>query len=188
MDYTDIEIIECNKKQSIAGTDLDSDNAIFTNKLDAGIRLNVGDTINMHTAIVSDLGAGNDTIELKGSSLKKKKTFTYSKITDDNIIVGGQTNNLGGWSAQFIEPVTEERELKDNEANITMSYYKTANGEGCFGLPRRFGYDATKNGNTLMDTFDQVSMGATKYQMHKGTFVDEDYYRDRNTNCQFADT
>ena len=110
--YSDTQLLECNRRSSVefqAGNF--SNNAIFTNKLDAGVRLNVGDTINMQTAIVSDLGAGNDTIELKGSSLKKKKTFTYSKITNINQITGGQPNNLEGWSAQFIEPVTEESAL-----------------------------------------------------------------------------
>ena len=185
--YSDTQLLECNRRSSVefqAGNF--SNNAIFTNKLDAGVRLNVGDTINMQTAIVSDLGAGNDTIELKGSSLKKKKTFTYSKITNINQITGGQPNNLEGWSAQFIEPVTEERELKDNEANLSISYYKTANGEGCFGLPRRYGYDATYNGSELLSQPDNFFMGATQYQIHKGTFIDEDYYRDRNPQSIFS--
>ena len=30
MDYTDIQIVECNKKQSVAGTDIHSENAINT--------------------------------------------------------------------------------------------------------------------------------------------------------------
>ncbi len=69
MDYTDIEIIECNKKQSIAGTDLDSDNAIFTNKIGTNISLNEGDMVNVEYSFVNEKGCGADTIEIEGKEL-----------------------------------------------------------------------------------------------------------------------
>lgn len=184
--YTDTKLIECNRKSSVEYKSGNyANNAIFTNKLDAGITLNVGDQVNMFTGIVSDLGAGNDTIELKGESLKKKRTFNYTKVRTVNVLTTQQSNNLGNISAQFIEPTSEEIELKDNEANILVSYYKTANGEGCFGLPRRFGYNRGLHAPYLFLANDCEAMGTTRYQIHKGTFIDEDYYRDRNSSAVF---
>jgi hypothetical protein len=184
--YTDTKLVECNRLSSVeyqAGNY--GNNAIFTNKLNTGIKLDVGDQISMETAIVSDLGAGNDTIELKGQSLKKTKKFQYTKVRTVQALSGGQKNNLAQFSAQYIEPTEEEIELKDNEANISVTYYKTANGENCFGLPRRFGYNSALVGKNLFRSNDCVANGATEFQIHKGTFVDEDYYRDRSASAVF---
>lgn len=186
--YTDTKLIECNRRSSVEykGGNY-GNNAIFTNKLDAGISLKVGDTVSMETAIVSDLGAGNDTIEFKGESLKKIKTFKYSNVRTALHFTDGIKTSLSGFSAQIIEPAEKSVELKDNEATISVSYYKTANGEGCFGLPRRFGYNSALTGKNLFISNDTTTNGATRYQIHKGTFVDEDYYRDRNASAIFND-
>ena len=64
--YVDVKLLECSRRSSVEYLSGNNENnAVFTNKLDSGIQLDVGDTINVHSVIVSERGAGNDTIELK---------------------------------------------------------------------------------------------------------------------------
>ena len=68
--YVDVKLLDCSRRASIEYTSgNEANNAIFTNKLNSGIQLDVGDTINIHSAIVSERGAGGKTIELKGDYL-----------------------------------------------------------------------------------------------------------------------
>ena len=80
--YVQNKLVECSRLSSIehrAGND--DNNAIFTNKLGSGIQLNVGDTLSVHAAMISEVGAGSETIELKGKSLGVKQTYKYTKKT-----------------------------------------------------------------------------------------------------------
>ena len=53
--------------------------ALFTNELGTGIQLNVGDKVSVQGAYISEVGAGSDTIELKGVESGKTRTFNYIK-------------------------------------------------------------------------------------------------------------
>ena len=68
--YTDLRIIDCNRVHSIQAQNINDDNkALYTNDIGDGLKLNVGDSISVHGAFVSEIGAGSDTIEFKGNNI-----------------------------------------------------------------------------------------------------------------------
>lgn len=191
--YTENKLIECSRLSSVEHqSGNNSNNALFTNKIGSGIQLNVGDTISIHAAMVSEVGAGSETIELKGKSLGVKQKYKYTKKVPYNKTTFTRSDNLDGLDAEFIEVTEEEKELKDNEANLLISYYKTLNCENCFSLPRRFAFAKTHistisspDGVGMYEANDQPAEGSTIHQPHWGTFIEEDYYQDRNTSAIF---
>jgi len=187
--YVENKLVECSRLSSIEHqSGNDSNNAIFTNKIGSGIQLNVGDTLSVHAAMVSEVGAGSETIELKGKSLGVKQKYKYTKKTPVTRYTYKRSDNFDGIDAEYIQVQEDEKELKDNEANLLISYYKTLNGENCFSLPRRFSYDkkhATLSGDpgpAMYEANDCPAEGSTVNQIHWGTFIEEDYYNDRNAS------
>ena len=74
---TQTTIIDCNRRHSSQAKSGNNDNpALFTNELGKGIKLNVGDQVSVEAVYVSEVGAGSDTIEIKGQSLGKMRTIT----------------------------------------------------------------------------------------------------------------
>ncbi len=151
MDYTDIEIIECNKKQSIAGTDLDSDNAIFTNKIGTNISLNEGDMVNVEYSFVNEKGCGADTIEIEGKELGTDPVrFYYTAEEQEGIDRSIDILDTNGDIKYPIFKTLERRQvirnplkyvdkmLRDDEINIQQYYYRSTNCEQYCFLPRRF--------------------------------------------------
>jgi len=191
--YTDNRLIECSRLSSVEHqSGNDTNNALFTNKIGSGIQLNVGDTISLHGAMISEVGAGSETIELKGKSLGVKQTYKYTKKVPYSKTTFTRSDNLDGLDAEFIEVTEEEKELKDNEANLLISYYKTLNCENCFSLPRRFAFAKTHiatiinpDGVGMYEAVDGSVEGATFHQPHWGTFIEEDYYQDRTSAAIF---
>jgi hypothetical protein len=189
--YVQNQLLECSRLSSIEHqSGNDTNNAIFTNKLGNGIQLNVGDTLSVHSAMVSEVGAGSETIELKGKSLGVKQKYKYTKKTPINRYTYTRNNNLDGLDAEYIQVVEDEKELKDNEANLLISYYKTLNGENCFSLPRRFAFDSIHqqffyqpDGIGMYEANDNPEEGSIINQIHNGTFIAEDYYQDRNASA-----
>ena len=187
--YVDTEIVECSRLSSIdSRSGNNENNAIFTNQLGSGIQLSVGDTVSVQTAMISEIGAGSETIELKGKSLGIRQKFKYSKVTDyrwTNYVPPTRVNYV---QTQFIENVEEEIELQDNEANLLISYYKTLNAENCFSLPRRFHHRGTKSfaAGVNRGLPDSYLAGAPIHQIVNGQFIEEDYYRDRNASSIYT--
>ena len=183
--YVDTAIVECSRLSSIdSRSGNNENNAIFTNQLGSGIQLSVGDTVSVQTAMISEIGAGSETIELKGKSLGVRQKFKYSKITDytwTNYIPPLRVKNT---QSQFIQNVEEEIELQDNEANLLISYYKTLNAENCFSLPRRFSHRGTLSTAASVNflAVDSYLSGAPIHQIVNGQFIESDYYRDRNAS------
>ncbi len=68
--YVDTKILECSQRSSVQfdGSNT-SNNALFMNKVDEGLMLNPGDKVSLHSAVISQIGAGGNTIELKGNFL-----------------------------------------------------------------------------------------------------------------------
>ena len=63
--YVDTRIVECSRLSSIDHQSGNNDNnAIFTNKVGSGIQLSVGDQVSVHTAMISEIGAGNELVKL----------------------------------------------------------------------------------------------------------------------------
>lgn len=188
--YVQNQLIECSRLSSIEHqSGNDTNNAIFTNKIGSGIQLNVGDTLSVHAAMISEVGAGSETIELKGKSLGVKQKYKYTKKTPVTRYTYKRSDNFDGLDAEYIQVQEDELELKDNEANLLISYYKTLNGENCFSLPRRFAYSKTHAaltgdpGPAMYEANDHPTEGSTVNQIHWGSFIEEDYYNDRNASA-----
>ncbi len=140
MSYVDTYILEANRVQSQQYND-EEDTSIWTNTVSDGLRLNVGDKISLSSAFISDLGAEDSTIEFKGEVIQKQQKFIVSRIQDygadtDAFAIRLKTAPRPDIVTQLISAseVTIDN-IRDNEANIVVSYYKTNNGEFMINLP-----------------------------------------------------
>ncbi len=166
MDYTDIQIVECNKKQSVAGTDIHSENAVFTNKIGKNITLNEGDTVSVEYSFINERGCGSDTIEIEGKEIgKDTKRFYYTAEEKEGI---DRSIDILDSNGDILYPgfkTLERRQiihnelkhvdkmLRDDEVNIQQHYYRTTNCEQYCFLPRRFiSSDANLNSKTPKTT------------------------------------
>ena len=142
--YVDTVLIEANRKTSpqyLAGNN-DSPNK-WTNDCGSGIKLEVGDQISVHSAFISEVGNESATIEIKGTvaknNLNEGQTYNSSdttKVKEENVLdVAGRTT----WD---YTPVTQTNLIRDDEINLTHSYYKTTNGEYYVSLPRRSAWNS----------------------------------------------
>ena len=152
--YTQTILLDANRLSSeefSASNLADSDPAVFTNKVTSGITLDIGDSVTIESAHIASRGAGGSVIEMKGRNLGKKE-ITYTKLTNSSFV--GFDTDAGqrpirysptGFAKQTAENITEQVDMKDNEATIVIEYYKTANGENCFSLPRNWGNASNRN-------------------------------------------
>lgn len=167
MEYTDTTILDCNRQHSIQAISGNEENtALFTNELGRGIQLEVGDKVSVQNAYISEIGAGSDTIELKGESFGKRRTIKYIKEEKqyptspqdkiDDILL---TPLINGYQRIKSVEDTFTYDLKDNETYITNQYYLNSNGEsGYVFLPRRFVYPDTLD-KDLWDKMDEFDTG-----------------------------
>lgn len=154
--YIQSELFEANRlrsQESLSGNNTNP--AQWTNVLSNTYSLEPGDKVSMYSGFISEKGASAiKTIEIKGESLGKKRDFSY--VT--------QVINKDGLSNLKLDittvPQNESIELKDNEVNLIIGYYKTTDGTGYLTLPR------TKLGGSEESTWkdssgDGVSNGDT---------------------------
>tara|TARA_R110001592_G_scaffold360936_1_gene670346 strand:+ start:9225 stop:12446 length:3222 start_codon:yes stop_codon:yes gene_type:complete len=155
--YTDSIIVNCNRAESVeAQSNNDENFASFTNTLGQGVKLDVGDQVEIQSTYISEIGAGADTIEFKGEVLKDylgrpiTKTFTHIEKTQKYPVLNQKTiyiespesirpHNRKGvdfYEEEWVEKTTDPIKLRDNEANILVNYYKNADGHGYMFLPR----------------------------------------------------
>ena len=78
--YTDTFILEANRRHS-AQFNIDQEEARgnWTNMVNAGIQLDVGDQVTVHSAMISDLGAESGTIEFKGKNIAPINSQLYNE-------------------------------------------------------------------------------------------------------------
>ena len=115
--------------------------------------MNAGDSVSVYSAFISERGAGGDTIQFNGTILKDLKNvalsinLSHTKITKTNACYQQPINNASNADNQVLygvplkevaETVNTKYNLKDNEVNLKISYYKTRNGDCCVALPRRY--------------------------------------------------
>ena len=185
MEYTDLTILDCNRSHSIQAIAGNNENtALYTNELGRGIELNAGDRVSVQGAYISEIGAGADTIELKGESFGKGRTIKYIHEVEEYPTTLNDTEAYP--STDLADPLitgyqrlrSEEREftyeLKDNETYITNQYYLNTSGDsGYVFLPRRFVYPSTINASTWTEA-DSYSNGRASNQI-AGQFASCDY-------------
>ena len=160
-EYTDIQLINCNRSASIEGrADLETNTGLFTNPLNQSVILDVGDMVSVEHAFINEVGAGqSQPIEFQGSKRLQDKwnvdpakpnEITYTKITPSKKITD-MTNDeyrMGYYRAFQTEETQFKYVPKDNEANITIGYYITSSDHPEYmNLPRRFASLETNTGS-----------------------------------------
>ena len=185
--YTDITILEANRLASVEGKSQNDENlALFTNKINNGLKLNIGDSVSVHSCFVSEIGAEGGEIEIKGSQSKSSRTLTYNIVTHtdlNGINEGSETDNTGFISGSLSLPnyyfvnkretVTKEVFFRDDEINLVINPYKNANGEHYISLPYIFANPANL---TMYNGADYVSTANTYISWNQ----------DRSINASFT--
>jgi len=186
-----VELLDCNRlfSSEVKGNNNKS-KAIFTNKLGSGIQVNPGDRVSVHNAFISEVGADENAIQFSDKFLEKR-TIEYTKLTGE-VPINACNEKVMGFERITASNVTESVDNNVNQTNILLNYYKTANGENYFQLPRRYAY---MNINTMTranswDNYDIDTMGRAYFDTVFTTtinipypqltiekyFVDEDYF------------
>ncbi len=186
--YVDLKLLECSRRSSVeVGSGNDTNNAIFMNKVEEGYMLNIGDKVSIHSAVVSEIGAGGNTIELRGQKIGRVELNNLTRVDTytekDSYLDSGYQDVLNTYDAKRIEKYDHQPDLLDNKLSMSLQYYKATNGENCFSLPRRFD---NKNPSTAYSDVDSFHSGATLPQLRNGRFVESDYSRDRNASAPFS--
>ena len=167
--YADTTLIDCSRDTSeeVKGKQTNADNALWTNKVGTGLKLNPGDKVSIASVFVSEKGCGGDVIEFRGEPIRDSdytiwKTtlvpaqapcFTISGSVGDRQTHIDETPPLpfGQCQPYNAHRMLHKREkethiVKDNEAHIQISYFKTVNGDGYVHLPRRWDVTRAQNG------------------------------------------
>ena len=144
--YTQTILLDANRLSSeeySASNLAESDTAIFTNKVSNGITIDIGDQVSIQSAHIAQRGAGGSVIQMDGEVLGEKEITTTETINSSFIGFDKSTDEQGysptGFAYETSSNETQKVKMKDNEASIVISYYKTSNGENNIGLPRNFG-------------------------------------------------
>jgi hypothetical protein len=174
--YTDTLLLDCSRATSeeVKGDPTNTQNAVFTNKLGEGIKINPGDKISVSSAFVSERGCGGSVIEFKGEPVIGQTydlTFTDVIKTQPPRFDGGGDGadweigenkfpdvpepfgDIGPMNCHQVQHkrTTKTYPLKDNEVNLEISFYKTTNGEGYVHLPRRWDFTQSEMSGNVQE-------------------------------------
>ena len=151
--YTDTILLQANRKSSaeyLSGNN--ESKSSWTNDLGSGIKLDIGDTISVHSAYISEIGNEDATIEIKGrnaiNNIGEKQTYTTKNViltkTEGQPNNGSATYLLETTEGNYGWDYTEEENthtIRDDTLYLTHSYYKCAQGDNYISLPRAWGAD-----------------------------------------------
>ena len=190
--YTDIQLINCNRSASVeARSGNDSNPAVWKNTLQQTVKLNVGDTVSVERAFVSEVGAGNaNTIEFKGRATGLNTISPYTDIqyiSYNNVPIptgGGQSDpayRLGYYRGiKTVLKTDETVPLVDNSAPMILGYYfTTSEYPNYICQPRRFS-QMEKLTNPIVDpqevyTLDDGDVaGAAYYTINENMICNAD--------------
>ena len=151
--YTDTILLQANRKSSAEYLSGNSESkASWTNDLGSGIKLDIGDTISVHSAYISEIGCEDATIEIKGrnatNNVGERQSYTTKNVT--LVKTEGQKNNgsstyslqsdEGNYSWEYQEN-ENTHQITDDTIHLTHSYYKCSQGDNYISLPRAWGAD-----------------------------------------------
>ena len=153
--YTQTILLDANRLSSeeySASNLADTDTAIFTNKVSNGITIDIGDQVSIQSAHIAQRGAGGSVIQMDGEVLGEKEITTTETSNSSFIGYNKSTDEQGysptGFAYETSSNESQKVKMKDNEASIVISYYKTTNGENNIGLPRNWGSASMGNATT----------------------------------------
>ena len=144
--YTNTFILEANRLSSEevkAGNR--TQNALFTNKVNDGLKLDTGDVVSVHSAYISELGAEGSDIEIKGvdiDTLNASQLLSYNEIINNtdppNASLRLNTQLVNGFPLSQRVERQERIQYRDDKINMVMNPYKNANGEFYITLPYNY--------------------------------------------------
>ena len=144
--YTQTILLDANRLSSeeySASNLAQTDTAIFTNKVSNGITIDIGDQVSIQSAHIAQRGAGGSVIQMDGEVLGEKQITTTETVNSSYIgyekLNASQGYSPTGFAYETSSNETQKVKMKDNEASIVISYYKTTNGENNITLPRNWG-------------------------------------------------
>ena len=160
--YTNTHILEANRLHSPQYQN-SKETAIWTNNVNNGIKLDIGDEVSLHSAFVSDLGAEDSTIEFKGSIIQETQEFLVTNVTDvptitfDSVVNNtSQTNPRGFLRSDISASKIVIRNIKDTDLNVLISYYKSNNGEYMYHLPIKYAVPTTKTSSNMLESWGKI--------------------------------
>jgi hypothetical protein len=179
--YTDLQIIECNRLHSEESKSKNNENfALWQNNLQDIVHLDAGDKVSVHGAMISERGAGqSSSIEIKGESLGFTKTFEFTTIDEKNASEALATKY------EIIECNASSKtiEFKDDTLNFTTSYYITMNARNYIHLPRRWWFKEDDLLKEQWSKADDLDAGLSLHNPFKDQFAFfDDYYQIIPTN------
>mgnify|MGYP003646336842 FL=1 len=151
--FTNTFILEANRLSSeeVKAGNL-TQTALFTNKVNNGLKLNTGDVVSVHSAYISELGAEGSDIEIKGVNLD---TLNASQILNYNVVSNGDSiedvslrrrNDLiNGFPLSQRVDVASVINYRDDSISMVMNPYKNANGEFYIMLPYNYAQPSTSS-------------------------------------------
>ena len=145
--YPSTYILEANRLSSEeVKSGNNSNNALFTNKINNGLRLNTGDVVSVNSAYISELGAEGSQIEIKGKIIDKLNASTvveYNEVTHDAHYLDytsflRRTDLVNNFILNRRVSASKTIPFRDDEINMVMNPYKNANGEFYISLPYNY--------------------------------------------------
>jgi hypothetical protein len=155
--YTDLQIIECNRLHSEEAKANNNENfSLWTNNLQDIVHLDPGDKVSVHGAMISERGAGqSSSIEIKGQTLGFKQSFSYVNLSYTNASDDLPT----GYEVIKAIPTTQEIEVRDDTAHFKISYYINANCHNYIHLPRRWWWVPSRTTENFSSNDDRSNFG-----------------------------
>ena len=144
--YVDTFLFEANRKTSNQFLGGNNQNPFhWTNDCGAGIKLDIGDKISVHSSYISEIGNESATIEVKGvdavNNLNVGQTYSSS---DTEVVKKFNDPNIGDMVFEYSQ-TNQINQIRDDEINLTHSYYKTNNGDFYITLPRKCAWKIDDN-------------------------------------------
>ncbi len=176
--YSDIQIIECNRLHSEEARTNNNENlASWTNNLTDIVHLNPGDTVSVHSAMISERGAGQETsIEIKGIELGFEKTYSYIAVDNINACETLPSEYTTIKAVYTNLPI----KIRDDTAYFTMSYYINMNGHNYIQLPRRWWWRSEQDTANWTAIDNQAYYGMSlqnPFQENDTYVVFDDFYQ-----------
>ena len=192
----EITLLDCSHQQSseYLGGNKDT-NALFTNKLGNGVKINAGDTVSVHQSYISEVGSDDNALELTDKFINNR-IITYTLQTPE-VYINGSNEKMLGYERITASNVQESIGVYENKTTILYNYYITNHGEIAYSLPRRFVW-ATNTGdfNSITDTealgrpYGHYALATSVANTYNGGnfsmfFTDDDaqYYQNASSNA-----
>ena len=154
-DYIETILVECDRDS--ANTKSADNNATWTNNFNDTLQLNAGDQVSVYSSFVCDRGATQpNSVEFKGQSFDKFKTIHYTDSSTTQRTYSSTNNQIKDLTVPYTTDnvtTSESIQIKDNEANMVINYYKTMDCLSYIQLPRRFIPDTSNL--TVLDDLDK---------------------------------